>query len=71
MRELFAFCGLATTDQTLEFLRRSTNESHPDAYSVFRTGQCDDMWKTELAPEIAREILADLAGTELERFANP
>jgi hypothetical protein len=66
---LFRFLGLPVTEQTRVFLRRSASESHPDAYSVFRRDQSDEGWRTQLDLEIAREILADLQGTELERFA--
>jgi hypothetical protein len=66
---LFAFCGLPMSQQTLDFLRRSSAESRADAYSVFRENQRDDAWKTRLDPAIADEILADLAGSDLERFA--
>ena len=66
---LFAFCSLEVGEQTREFLVRSTSESHPDTYSVFRAGQSDDKWRTELDPAIADEILTDLAGTALAQFA--
>lgn len=69
VRALFAFCGLEVSDQTLEFLNQSTSRTHPDAYSVYRSDQRDDRWKDELVPEIADEILADLAGSDLEGFA--
>lgn len=66
---LFGFCSLPVGEQTRVFLDRSTSESHPDAYSVFRAGQSDEKWQAELDPAIADEILADLAGTPLARFA--
>ena len=71
VRALFDFSELALTDQTLDFLARSSTESHPGAYSVFRSGQSDDRWRTELSPDIAREVMDDLHGSELERFADP
>lgn len=66
---LFQFCALPVTEQTHAFLRRSSTESQADPYSVFRRDQRDDAWKTDLEAEIADEILADLRGTALERFA--
>jgi hypothetical protein len=65
---LFDFCGLPVTEQTRAFLRRSMAEGNPDAYSVFRSGQSDEAWVTNLEPEIAGEIRADIRGTDLERF---
>jgi len=67
-KRLFDFLSLQLEPQTRDFLDRSTSENNPDAYSVFRSGQTDERWKTQLDSTIVEEILADVRGTDLERF---
>lgn len=67
-KKLFDFCGIDFTDETADFLRASTSYDNPDAYAVFRSRQRDDKWKTELHPEISKQIFADVRGAHLEEF---
>ncbi|MBT8043203.1 MAG: sulfotransferase [Kiritimatiellales bacterium] len=67
--DLFNFFNIPLTDQTREFLEASTSASQASYYSVYKTSDVTEKWKTDLDPSIAEEILADLSGTRLERFA--
>ncbi len=67
VRELFSFCGLNVTSQTLDFIRNGAEKTyHP--YSVFNKKTNDDKWKAELEKYIIDEIYKDLIGTVLEQF---
>ena len=55
-------------DQTRQFIYDSSNTNDTNPYAVFRCGQSDDKYKTELSPEIIESIYHDLEGTELEPF---
>lgn len=59
IKDLFDFCGLEMTLQTLDFLNRSSKTNDEDAYSVFKNKSQDDGWKTELPQFIIDEIRAD------------
>jgi hypothetical protein len=67
--ELFSFCELQITNQTLDFIAKSKSHdfSH-DSYSVYRVNQSDDKWKNRLPGNIISEIDDDLYGTNLEIF---
>ncbi len=67
-RDLFEDLGLSFTGTTESFLRRSTQESHENEYSVFKGGKDPADWKEELDPGIAAEVIGELTGTELEPF---
>ncbi|MES9972002.1 MAG: sulfotransferase domain-containing protein [Candidatus Thiodiazotropha sp.] len=67
-KSLFQFLGLDFTAQTEEFLSESANSHIDDPYSVYRSAQTDDAWKTLLPTEIVREIEADIKDTALEIF---
>lgn len=67
-REIFEWTGIPFKDQTLEFIERSTRESHENEYSVFKGRKDPNEWKEELDPEIVEEVLRDLEGTELACF---
>jgi hypothetical protein len=67
--ELFDFFNIPFADQTKEFLQASTTASQSSYYSVYKTADVTEKWKTGLDPYIAEEILADLAGTRLSVFA--
>jgi hypothetical protein len=71
IRDIFNFCGIPITDQTLQFINKSShsnNNNGEDAYSVYRNKQTDDKWKEQLNPIIAEEIISDLNETELEVY---
>jgi len=67
---VFDFCGIPTEDQTLKFIRQSSTSTNNDAYSVYRCNQSDDKWKTQLNPEIAKQIIDDLRDSELAVYLN-
>jgi hypothetical protein len=66
---LFRFCGIPYEGQTADFLRRSQGEHHPGSYAVYKNPDTACRWRAELQPSIRDAILAELRGTELERFA--
>ena len=66
--KLFNFLSLKVTDQTNNFLSKSTNYDRQDSYAVYRKKQNDDKWKIELQKEISEQIFDDLKGTHLEIF---
>ncbi|MES9945069.1 MAG: sulfotransferase [Candidatus Thiodiazotropha sp.] len=67
-KNLFQFLDLEYTMQTEKFITDSTNTQDDDPYSVYRSAQTDDAWKSLLAAEIISEIEADIKDTALEIF---
>jgi hypothetical protein len=67
VRKVFRFLGLNYTNQTDAFLNEAT-ATDTDSYSVVRSGQTDDKWKTQLDPEIVEAIAKDLEGGVLDFF---
>ncbi|MFZ7119510.1 MAG: sulfotransferase [Eubacteriaceae bacterium] len=65
---LFDFCGLKITKQTLTFLEKSTNSFQNDIYSVFRGKKDQNAWKSTLEIKIQNAIDKRMKGTELEDF---
>lgn len=65
VRQAFEFIGLDYMEQTDTFIHQETSENK-DAYSVLRSRQTDDKWKTELEPEIIESIKSDLKGSAIE-----
>lgn len=68
-RRMFAFCGLAFTAQTQEFLCASQKEHMDSEYAVFKKPSTAERWRLELQPEIRDAILAEIADTVFARFA--
>jgi Sulfotransferase domain len=69
VKNLFDFCDLNLTEQTLIFINKSSNtDQSAEAYSVFRSKQVDDKWKFQLNPIIIFEIQKDLKETKLEKY---
>lgn len=68
VKDLFVFSNLEITKSTLDFIKQSKQKEVSDAYSVFKTRQVDDKWKTQLKTEIIDYINNDLKGTELEKY---
>lgn len=67
VKQAFNFLNLDYTSQTQEFLC-SNCKADTDAYSVLRSGQTDDKWKSQLEDEIVAEIRKDLEGSILDFF---
>ncbi len=68
VQRMLDFCSLGMTEQTMDFLRKSTATANGDPYSVYRSAQRDDAWKTELDAAISSQIIDDLRGSPLDRF---
>lgn len=68
VQRLFHFCGLQVTEQTEEFLKRSTEIEVRGTYSVFRTGGTREKWREVLPPEIAEAIVRETRKAGLGRY---
>lgn len=58
--DLFSFLNLKLSQQTTNFLLESTQTNHNDPYSVYKSNQVKDKWKTELDPTIKAAVLKKL-----------
>ena len=67
-KELFHFCSIEYTQQTEDFLNKSTSSHIESPYSVFKDKKVVSQWKNELDPYIIEEINNDLVGTRLDKF---
>lgn len=68
-RSLFAAADLDYPEQTAAFVASSRQlDGSADRYSVFRTRDGDDEWRSSLPAAIADEIARDLRGTPLATF---
>ena len=65
---IFSFVGLPVSKQTVEFLATSQGRHHDHPHAVFKRPAVKDRWRSELDAAIARTIVAEVRGTELERF---
>ena len=65
---IFDFTGLEYTKQTETFLNTCHSFHNQDVFSVFKTPDVKERWKSELDPYIANEIIDDITGTRLARF---
>lgn len=59
VEELFEFCDLKLTLQTIQFLSTSKTFNNKDAYSVYKKKANDTDWKKTLPKDIHNEILND------------
>ena len=67
-RELFEFVGLPYTQQTDNFLVESQSRHDEDTHATFKNPNVKDRWKSALHPDIQKEIINEIEGTDLERF---
>lgn len=67
IKALFQFCELPCTEQTLDFIEKSTTQDDGDTYGVYRH-HGKPLASRPLPSDIAAEIERDLAETALERF---
>ncbi|WP_432448879.1 sulfotransferase [Aliiroseovarius marinus] len=65
---LFGFTGLPFGKETRDFLESSTGKHNPDHYSVFRSKQSDDKWRSQLDPAIAEEIISETKSAGFEDY---
>jgi hypothetical protein len=66
--EIFEFLGLEVEGATTEFLSASHQRHAESPYSVFRSPDVKDRWRSELPAFILEAIQADLRATRLEAF---
>ena len=65
---IFRFLGLEYGQQTRDFLEASHATHKEGRATVFKSPEVKNSWKTELDVDMAAEMIADLAGTDLARF---
>lgn len=65
---IFQRIGIPFDEQTLSFLKTSSEGKDQSYYSVFRGNIDHQIWKKELNEYIQLEIEADIMNTRLERF---
>jgi hypothetical protein len=68
VKEIFNFCDIKLTDQTLEFISNSKSKNLDDPYSVYKNKKLDDNWKTILPKNIIDTVLEELDSTLLEQY---
>ena len=68
VENIFDFCGIEVTDQTISFLKKSSQENQEDTYSVYKKKTTDDSWKKSLNPIIMDKISKDLKNNSLEEY---
>ena len=69
IEQLFEFCGINFTEQTIDYLKESSSlDNSHDAYSVYRKKKDDNSWVNILPNEVSEAIDSDLSNTPLERF---
>ncbi|MGM0589758.1 MAG: sulfotransferase domain-containing protein [Bacteroidota bacterium] len=66
--ELMDFAGLDYTNQTEDFLLKSTQKSSNDPYDVFRKDKSGQEWRDELPKSIINKILDDDCFVELSGY---
>lgn len=67
-RALFSFLGLTYTAQTEAFVVESQGKHVDDTHAVYKHPRVKDRWRDQLPRPIQEEILAEVRGTNLERF---
>lgn len=67
-QKMFDFFKLDFTNSTIKFLEDSTGHTSDGSYSVFRSGQRDDKWKSELEASIVEQITHDLRDSGLGQY---
>lgn len=68
VENLFRIYDLEFTQQIYDFINKSKTSDDSNTYSVFRSNQRDDKWKTIIPEKIVKSIYTDLSGTELEIY---
>lgn len=65
---LFEFVGIEVSNEVRDFLTRSHARHDPNVFSVFRSPTVAESWKREFPEDIAAQVIAEVEGTDLERF---
>lgn len=65
--EIFDFCSIEMTKQTLSFLRDSQKKNNNNPYSVYKKKTSNE-WKNSLNPIIIKKIFLDLKDSSLEKY---
>lgn len=68
IKELFDFCRIPFTRQTIAFINASKSMNDNDPYSVFKKKIDDLAWQQSLPMEIIVKIQDDLKGTSLIKY---
>jgi len=68
VEKVFNFCNIKMSEQTRQFLKKSTQNNHEDTYSVYKRKTTDDEWKKSLDPIIIEEISKDLKKNGIDEY---
>ncbi|WP_377350668.1 sulfotransferase family protein [Pontibacillus salicampi] len=68
IEDVYHFCGLDISNQTLKFIKSSTSSYQEDAYSVYKGNKNISDWQSELPEAVQNYIYKDIKGTDIERF---
>ncbi|MFW6225252.1 MAG: sulfotransferase domain-containing protein [Bacteroidota bacterium] len=69
IENIFNFCGLMLSEQTISFLNQSRNiDKSDEKYSVYRIKNVDTVWQNELPRKIIEEIREDLMNSVLKQY---
>ena len=68
VKKIFKFCEIQITQQTEDFLAKSTSKNLQDAYSVYKEKSQDIEWKNTLDSSIRDKITVDLQKLKLEEY---
>lgn len=66
--KVFDFVGLAMHEQTRRFIKSCHARHDNDSYSVFKSKQVVDTWRTLLPVDIQQSIISEISGTDLAIF---
>lgn len=68
LSEVFKFIGLEMNVQTETFIKSCHIRHDVDSYSVFKSKQVVDAWRTLLPADIQQTIISEIEGTDLAIF---
>lgn len=68
LKGIFDFCNLPFSEQTQDFLKKSSRKNNEDAYAVYKTKNNDLSWKKTLPTYIVDSIKSDKEFQELNKI---
>tara|TARA_B110000495_G_C22940436_1_gene550219 strand:+ start:425 stop:1243 length:819 start_codon:yes stop_codon:yes gene_type:complete len=68
VQQIFDFCDIELTEQTLSFINSNKVQNDKDAYSVFKQVRQDRKWESQLNKEIINNIKIDLKDHTLKNY---
>ncbi|NNU81782.1 sulfotransferase [Halovulum dunhuangense] len=65
---LFDFMNLKMSEEVASFLKRSHSRHDSNVFSVFRSPEVAQSWRSELPDEVKIEVMNDIMDTDLARY---